>query len=403
MYVEKLTLKNYRGIRDLTIDFDRHLNVFVGDNGCGKSTILDAIRFGIIGMQPDSNYIYGIPNNDVLQGSSKASFAIDIQSNNDVSKRVFKSGFNFSKKNPYRDFNELKGLGATFFYADRKIINSPTSLIDKLKTQNWIVKAEDWYNEHFNNSGVALAWIQEQENIENAAFRDHIENDDPLEAFKPNASLKAVKDVIRDITGFKKFSFSASENSFSFTKQAGKVQQKLQFAQLSLGEKAFVGLIATIAFHIASYSEDQKKPLNAEHVIVIDEIDLHLHPKWQRQIIPALLKHFPKCQFIVTTHSPQVLGEVSAKHIHLLERNDDGDIVSSQPERSRGLSSSDILTEVMSQDAVTKQLLELVDEIYSLIDNEEFSEAHKRLKNAEREYGEVPELVGVRSYLELSE
>ena len=60
---------------------------------------------------------------------------------------------------------------------------------------------------------------------------------------------------------------------------------------------------------------------------IIDEIELHLHPKWQREIIPALTRTFPNCQFIVTTHSPQVVSHVKPEGIYKLEATSEGDVL----------------------------------------------------------------------------
>ncbi len=80
--------------------------------------------------------------------------------------------------------------------------------------------------------------------------------------------------------------------------------------QLSDGEKLLLALTADVARRLAMAYADQGDPLQGEAVVFIDEIELHLHPAWQRRVLGALRGTFPNCQFIVTTHSPQVLSEV---------------------------------------------------------------------------------------------
>ncbi|WP_222071513.1 AAA family ATPase, partial [Azospirillum formosense] len=77
-------------------------------------------------------------------------------------------------------------------------------------------------------------------------------------------------------------------------------------------------------------------------MVLIDEIDLHLHPQWQRRVVGNLEETFPNCQFIATTHSPQVIGEVAHDKIQMIK---DGKIYS--PSRSFGIDSSRVLEEVM--------------------------------------------------------
>ena len=86
-------------------------------------------------------------------------------------------------------------------------------------------------------------------------------------------------------------------------------------------------------------------PAEAEAVVLIDEIDLHLHPKWQRQIVRNLTAAFPRCQFIATTHSPQVIGEVEHDRIQIIA---DGQVYS--PTHSFGVDSSRVLEEIMDAD-----------------------------------------------------
>ena len=80
--------------------------------------------------------------------------------------------------------------------------------------------------------------------------------------------------------------------------------------------------------------------------MLIDEIDLHLHPKWQRQIVDKLTKTFPRCQFIATTHSPQVIGEVGHNRIQIIAN---GEVYS--PTHSFGVDSSRVLEEIMDAPA----------------------------------------------------
>ena len=85
--------------------------------------------------------------------------------------------------------------------------------------------------------------------------------------------------------------------------------------------------------------------LEGEGIILIDEIDLHLHPQWQRRVLPALTQTFPNCQFIVTTHSPQVLSEVPGESVFILEN---GKLLDYSP-HTRGRDSNSILSEIFNR------------------------------------------------------
>jgi predicted ATP-binding protein involved in virulence len=99
-----------------------------------------------------------------------------------------------------------------------------------------------------------------------------------------------------------------------------KQDRELVLNQLSDGEKNLLVMVADIARRLAIANPDpSKNALEGEGIILIDEIELHLHPQWQRDIIPRLTSTFPNCQFIVTTHSPQVLSNVKKENVFIIE------------------------------------------------------------------------------------
>ena len=99
-----------------------------------------------------------------------------------------------------------------------------------------------------------------------------------------------------------------------------KQDHELVLNQPSDGEKNLLVMVADIARRLAIANPDPtKNALEGEGIILIDEIELHLHPQWQRDIIPRLTSTFPNCQFIVTTHSPQVLSNVKRENVFIVE------------------------------------------------------------------------------------
>lgn len=94
---------------------------------------------------------------------------------------------------------------------------------------------------------------------------------------------------------------------------------RIDIAQLSDGEKCLLAMAGDIARRMVLAAPNEEKPLETEVVILIDEIELHLHPGLQRTILPRLRSAFPNAQFIVTTHSPQVLSSVQSKNVRLID------------------------------------------------------------------------------------
>ena len=89
----------------------------------------------------------------------------------------------------------------------------------------------------------------------------------------------------------------------------------LRIDQLSGGYKAVLSVTADIAKRLSIANPDSPDPLNEEAVILIDELDLHLHPKWQKEIVDDLKSTFPNCQFIISTHSPFIIQSLDAEEL----------------------------------------------------------------------------------------
>ena len=124
--------------------------------------------------------------------------------------------------------------------------------------------------------------------------------------------------------------------------------------------------------------------LEGEGIILIDEIDLHLHPQWQRRVLPALTKTFPNCQFIVTTHSPQVLSEVPGESVFILEN---GKLLDYSP-HTIGRDSNSILSEIFNVKERPEWSQEKINHCLDLIDDEKWNEARETLKELSHSLGE---------------
>ena len=166
---------------------------------------------------------------------------------------------------------------------------------------------------------------------------------------------------------------------------------------LSDGERNVLALILDISKRLAQANPGLDDPLaSAEAVILIDEIDLHLHPQWQRKVVGNLERTFPKCQFIATTHSPQVIGEVTHDKIQMIK---DGLVYS--PSRSFGIDSSRVLEEVMGTSSRNPGVEREIGRIAKLIADGERSEAMAAIEALSGEIGtDDPEITRARTLLD---
>lgn len=133
--------------------------------------------------------------------------------------------------------------------------------------------------------------------------------------------LEAVRKAMTTATGFRSPYFSVdAPRGLTFTKR----KMQLHISQLSTGEQVFLALAGDLARRLAGLAGERTDPLDVRAIVLIDEVELHLHPLWQRKMIPWLLETFPQCQFVLSTHSPQVLSEIESRHIRILEDRPSG-------------------------------------------------------------------------------
>jgi len=117
----------------------------------------------------------------------------------------------------------------------------------------------------------------------------------------------------------------------------------LPFRALSDGYRAYIGWIGDMLFHVCMGVGSGQKLRELSGVVLVDEIDLHLHPDWQRTVLPTLAKALHNVQFIVTTHSPLVVGSLEGANLFVLEEEDGATYVKRLPERVHGRSAEQIL------------------------------------------------------------
>ena len=133
--------------------------------------------------------------------------------------------------------------------------------------------------------------------------------------------------------------------------------------------------------------------------MLIDEIDLHLHPKWQRQIVHNLSAVFPHCQFIATTHSPQIIGEVEHDRIHIIAN---GEVYS--PTHSFGVDSSRVLEEIMDSPPRATEVDALLKKVSKEVSKQRYEHARQSLAQLIELLGEGdPEVTRIRTLLDFME
>lgn len=259
--------------------------------------------------------------------------------------------------------NDLTSLPLIAFYpAERVVLDIPLKIRSKHSFQQL-----DGYDNSLNQ-GVDFRrffeWFRDREDVENEsavseeAKKNQVElllaelNGDADEILEAKKRLNAIVSD-RQLTAVRNsiYEFMPSFSNLRVRRKPrlhmsiDKNGETLNVAQLSQGEKTLLALVGDIARRLAMMNPGLKKPLHGNGIILIDEVDLHLHPKWQRTLIARLTSTFPNCQFILTTHSPLVISDSKDVLCYLL---DNGEIT--VVDDLYGLDANSVLLQVMDTD-----------------------------------------------------
>ena len=174
----------------------------------------------------------------------------------------------------------------------------------------------------------------------------------------------------------------------------------LSLNQLSDGERGLLALVFDIARRLAIANPHSDNPIKEGlGIILIDEIELHLHPRWQRKVLRQLSNTFPKCQFIVTNHSPQVIGQSKPEQLRVLKQGT-RKINVARVGQSFGMDSNWILEEIMGTPSRDHKIEVRLRSIADAIDESNFAHARELANQLEKDVGLFPDLQEWKSMLD---
>ncbi|MEG3979983.1 AAA family ATPase [Microcoleus sp. T3B2] len=403
MKVKRLKMNSFRGISDLTLEFDTdEPTVFIGINGVGKSSILECLAILLSWLTkriqtPNSNG-RSFNEDDIKKGCKETHNEITISINDwsevvwsltKVSKGRSKdtsSNLGELKRVVDRIHSELEANSyaalplAVYYPTNRAVLDIPLKIRTKHSFEQITV-----YDEVLTGGQIDFRrffeWFRDREDLENEV---RLNDSDQYR----DRELEAVRYAIANLLdGFSNLRVRRSPLRMTADKQG----DELIVNQLSDGEKCLLALAGDLARRLAIANPNPDcNPLKGSGVVLIDEIELHLHPKWQRAIIPNLKKTFPKCQFIITTHSPQVISDL--KWVHLLRSTSEGIAIDRVP--SFGKDSNRILETLMGTPERRQEIKEDLRELFRLIDKGELGKARQFRQNLADKMGEEdPEFV----------
>ncbi|MGF6354091.1 putative ATP-binding protein involved in virulence [Paenibacillus sp. 4624] len=357
MKLSTLHIEGIGGLEKLNLSFNPHVNIICGPNGIGKSTILECI----------SQFFTARPNEFLKKKADHDSGFAELTTDTSEVFRLKRTNFHpnetagmqlgsggteyaqyviYIKTSRSFDYIPLKAVGSDSITDPRNAILSGMSATD---AKNWFVNRYLW-----------------------SAHPDSI-----TEAQRHN--LEIAKNV-----------FSATDSNITFSRvKAGTYDillnqndgTEIYYEYLSSGYKSliyiFLGLIKEIEHR---FSNDNLIIEDFDGVILIDELDLHLHPQWQSSVLTVLSALFPKAQFITTTHSAHVIQSAESNQIITLGRKKTGEVYTRELPTNlfgyKGWTVEEILTDVMGLEETRSPLfVEAMERFELALDKENFKDA----------------------------
>ena len=414
MKVRSIEIQAFRNIDHLSLKFDPRLTVFLGVNGSGKSSILDSLHdllscyTSLLSVQlpiymthehkkSHQNAILqswlksqnlswrGGRDLDIKNGSQTSLQNITvINEDEDLSWSLYQEfGMGYISENSdldlLQDFmlqfqskleSKLESCIPLFVYYSTNRVVSEIPLEVLNENLHPFQAIDDVSKPSAVGFPSFFKWFRNVEDLENERRRD-----DPT--YK-SPSLNTVRLAIpRFLDGF--MDDLRVRRSPALRMTISKAGEELVINQLSDGEKCLLAMVGDLARRLSIANPDLEDPLKGEGIILIDELELHLHPQWQRGVISKLLEIFPNCQFIISTHSPQIVSDVKPENIYVL-KSVENKITATHPHSSFGRDSNQILETIMGVSARPEKFKNQLNDLFRLIDEGKLEEA-KLLKS----------------------
>ena len=367
--LKSVEIENYRAIEKLKLPLDPSLTVLHGDNGYGKTSVLSAIAVGLgheAMLGPFLDVFIDFCEEDWREDAANPRVSLTSMNGNVSERQGTKSVLEWEKAeiemSGHREIMEKALVGnsqenrkipiGAFYGTDRTVSDVPESVVSphhlprrvpRLDALKGALSARTDFEDFF-------AWFYFKEDEELRRLKDQLYSKHQLD--DQDYQLKELSAVRQAITSMlPEVSNPRTESNpprfvVSWKSEQGQVE-KLSLDQLSGGYRIVLALAADLARRMVQGNPHLDDPLESEAVVLIDEVELHLHPSWQQRVLIDLARTFPNTQFIVSTHSPQVLTTVEPQRIVKLYWEDDR-IVAGAPEGATyGAEAGDVLSLVM--------------------------------------------------------
>ena len=419
MLLKNVDIKNFRIIENNSLEFDSKFNLIIGNNGTGKTSVLEAITIGLGGILAGMDDIKTIhfSKDDVRmvgkligEGSYDIKYmtptmikcTANIKGNEEISWTRAKSSYKSSRTTTPKNISH---------YAS-DLINNENSILPIICYQSagrmWSQKRDKWQDVFKGNYSRSLGYTDCLATESNIKLLTNWCKKMELISWQQEKKITEYE-VVKKAVGI--FMSILEDHDLNSTIFYDKRTDELVYASngeiipirlMSTGYRSLIGMVADIAYRMAVLNPKLGNEIieKTDGIILIDEIDLHVHPKWQWSIVEALTKTFPNVQFIATTHSPIVIASCRDKNIISLF---DGDKSTSAIELSidnkkspYGWQINDVLNRFMEVDERSPDLKRKLEEVKKLtfkkINDELNFEESEKLNDIKSElYSNLPQ------------
>ena len=432
MYLEKLKLHNFRCYEKLEMDFNRQLTVLVGKNGSGKTTVLEAIAIALGTWFVGFNIVNAKGINkrtDPLRKAYQIGATDDVQTQFPVEIEAW-GKIEESKEQILHWKRELYTPTGTMTTKDAKEIVEYAAEYQKAISEGrtdiylpivayygtgrlWdyhrqkridVFKVSSRTNGYIDcldgtaNVKLMMDWFQIMTINKYQRQEENLESNPELDTV-----YLAMEKCLTNLSGYSdvkiRYNMGTQELDVYYSEQ-DKQRMRIPLNQLSDGYKGMISLVADIAYRMATLNPQLGTEVlsKGDGVVLIDEVDLHLHPAWQQKGINNLMNIFPKVQFIVSTHAPAVISSVKTDKLRILSNKE----VCMTANQVYGKDVNSVMKEIMGVNDRPDQFVELFEKFYRLLSEKKYDEAGAVLDKLDEERGyHDPEIAKCRVKLKL--
>ncbi len=401
MFISNVDIKNYRCFKDQELTFENGVNLIIGNNGVGKTSILSAVSnlLAYVTYAMGGAFSGKIESEDVnmdIIRSSEATYDINYNypvsitgivcgtGNNELELRVWcdeSSSIRFEpEKNKATVLNLNNGMYPLISYQKfNREWKAPKSYRSgHVTVQTGLIKRTDGYKKCLSGEGI-------EDEIQQWCLKMS------LMEFEKKGEIKEFRTFQEIVHKFMQIMEDENRNfSVHYSmKFSGLVYEDEQITaplyELSTGYKALLSMIMELAYRTVILNPDISSDMNElTGTVLIDEIDAHLHPKWQWKVLDALRRIFPNVQFIVATHSPIVISSANAARIVAIDKDSNVDYMDS----AYGFSIGDVLALRQGSTDMPEESRKVLSSLEIALDKNDLKSAKAIVDEAQKIYGE---------------